>query len=298
VFKKILRQAYFILAFIFSKIVLLLPYKISVKSGGLLGLAAYYLVAGSRNITEENLAQSFPDKSAAEIKSIARKVFFNQGKNVFELFSFPKFSLKDIASIAELGNESRLSMQEALGKNKGVLIASAHCGNWEMMGASLSANGFPINVIARRIYIDGLNRMLVSFRNKKNVNVILRSGRNAAKEILRSLRNNEAIGMLIDQDTRVPGVFVDFFSRPAWTPSGLAVLALKTGASVVLALDVRLKDDRHKPVVTGPFDMINTGNFDEDVRRNTQLITAKIEEHIRKYPEQWVWMHQRWQTKQ
>ena len=102
--------------------------------------------------------------------------------------------------------------------------------------------------------------------------------------------------MLIDQDTDVPGVFVDFFSRPAWTPSGLAVLALKTGASVVLALDVRLENDKHTPILAGPIEMKRTDNLDRDVLDNTQAITELIEEHIRKYPSQWVWMHERWKT--
>jgi KDO2-lipid IV(A) lauroyltransferase len=114
--------------------------------------------------------------------------------------------------------------------------------------------------------------------------------------MLRSLRHNEAIGMLIDQDTDVPGVFVDFFGRPAWTPSGLAALALRTNAAVVLALDCRLPDDHHEVVVKGPIELIRTGNKDNDILENTRRISLMIEEHIRAYPDQWVWFHERWKT--
>ena len=102
--------------------------------------------------------------------------------------------------------------------------------------------------------------------------------------------------MLIDQDTQVPGVFVNFFSRQAWTPSGLASIALKTDAQVVLALDTRLPDDSHKAIITGPIELVRTGDHEKDVLENTGMITKLIEEHIRAYPGQWVWMHERWKT--
>ena len=292
--RKILRRGYYLFAALLAKCILLLPFTVAVKAGGLLGLAAYYVTAASRRRTIQNLAGAFPEKNAAEIRAIARSVFFNQGKNLFELFSFPKLSSEKMLSLCRIVN--RECMAEAFKKGKGVLIASAHCANWEMMGATLSLSGFPINVIARRIYIEELNDMLVRLRLSKGVRVILRSGRESAREILRSLRHNEAIGILIDQDTAVPGVFADFFGKKAWTPSGLSTLAMRTGASVVLALDVRLPGDAHEVVLSGPFDFERTGNDDADVARHTQLITKKIEDHIRLHPAQWVWMHDRWKT--
>lgn len=293
--KIIIRRIYYFLALFFSKIVIILPYRFAVLCGGGLGVAAFYCAREARALAVENLKNSFPGKSERDIAQLARLVFVNQGKNVFELFSFPKLGKNDVEAICKIKN--RECMVNALAGGKGVLIASAHCGNWEMMGAALSLSGFPINVIARRIYIEGLNRMLVSLRNSKGVRVILRSGKESAREILRSLRHNEAIGILIDQDTTVPGVFVNFFSRNAWTPSGLAILALRTGANVVLALDVRLPDDTHEVILSGPISIKKTGNMESDIIENTQLITTLIEDHIRAYPAQWVWMHNRWKTK-
>ena len=102
--------------------------------------------------------------------------------------------------------------------------------------------------------------------------------------------------MLIDQDTNVPGVFVDFFGRKAWTPSGLAVLALKTGAEVLVNVNQKLDKFGHKTVVSGPLTIEPSGDFDKDVVALTQKASSVLEEHIRKYPEQWVWFHERWKT--
>ena len=175
-------------------------------------------------------------------------------------------------------------------------MASAHCASWELLGAALSARGFTINVIAKRVYIERLNQMLLDLRSSKGLKIIFRSDSDSAKKMLKALRSGETLALLIDQDTEVPGVFVDFFSRPAWTPSGLAVMALKTGAPVIVALDTRLPDDTHRVVVTGPLELVRTGDHDRDVLENTAVITKIIEGHIRKNPSQWVWMHERWKT--
>ncbi|MCK9583003.1 MAG: lysophospholipid acyltransferase family protein [Endomicrobiales bacterium] len=292
--KAILRKLYYIAALLFSKAVLVLPYKLSVQIGALIGNVVFYFAVKARKITIENLEQSFRDKSKKEIRKIAKLVFENQGKNLFELFSFPKLTKERINSLVTIENLD--AFKKALSCGNGVLLASAHCGNWEIMGAALALSGMPINVIAKKIYIPQLNSMLIGFRQSKGENVILRSADNAARQMLRALRNNESIAMLIDQDTAVPGVFVNFFNKLAYTPSGLATLAIKTNASVLLAIDERLSDDRHK-VILEPIELKRTGNFDADVLNNTAHITQLIESHIARLPEQWVWMHERWKTK-
>jgi Kdo2-lipid IVA lauroyltransferase/acyltransferase len=293
--KKLIRQLYFYAGLLFSKIVLLMPYRAAVKAGGVLGSIAYHLVSEGRRDVEQHLAAAFPDWTASKVKETAKQVFVNMGKNLFELFSFPKLSGEKLFKVARIENVEAL--RKGLEKGKGVLIASAHCGNWEFIGATVARSGIPINAIARKIYIEGLNNLLVRMRNAVGEKVILRSGTSAAKDILRSLRSNETIGILIDQDTVVPSVFVDFFGRQAWTPTGLTTLALKTGAPVVLVLDLRMPDDTHKTICEGPLEIRKTDNHEADLVYNTQYITSLIEKHIRKYPDQWVWMHRRWKTK-
>ena len=292
--KDIVRQGYFAAAAAVALTVQLLPYKMAVIAGGILGRAAYYLAGKARKDTEAHLRDAFPSMPDGDLRTIAREVFANQGKNIFELFSFPKLNREKFAHIVTIENKD--AFHKAFAAGKGVLILSAHCANWEIMAAALAAEGVPLNVIARRIYIEGLNRMLVGFREQKGVKVILRSGRGSAREILRSLRHNESVGMLIDQDTDVQGVFVDFFGIKAWTPSGLAALALRTGAPVVAALDVRENNGRHTVKLAGPFELIRTGDQENDIIVNTQVFTRFIENHIRNNPAQWVWMHKRWKT--
>ena len=292
--KRIIRYFYYLAALFFFKVIQLLPYRSAVALGGWLGSVAYTALSDARNITERNLARAFPEKSDEEIRRIARRVFINQGKNAFELFSFPKLSKEKILELVKIDNVADL--RGPIEAGKGIIMPSAHCGNWEILGASFASLGLPVNVVARRIYIDQLNKMLVGFRESKGEKVILRSGRDAARMMLKALKNREIIALLIDQDTSVPGVFVDFFSRPAWTPSGMAVLAHRTDASVVLALGVRMPDDTHRAVVK-PVEIKRTGDMEKDILETTRQITGMIEDHIRRYPDQWVWMHDRWKTR-
>jgi KDO2-lipid IV(A) lauroyltransferase len=273
-----------------------MPFKFAVDLGGLLGGFGYHLAGKARSITEENLRLSFPEKSDIEIRNIAKQVFVNQGRNAFEVFYYPKLSKEDINNLVSVENETGYT--KACAEGKGVLMASAHCASWELLGAALSARGFVINSIAKRIYIEELNTLLLELRASKGLKIIFRSDSDSARKMIRALRAKETLALLIDQDTEVPGVFVDFFGRPAWTPAAVAVLALKTGAPVIVALDVRLPDGKHKVVINGPLETVRTGNYDADVLENTKIVTKIIEGHIRKYPDQWVWMHERWKTKQ
>jgi KDO2-lipid IV(A) lauroyltransferase len=164
------------------------------------------------------------------------------------------------------------------------------------MGASLAFWGYPINVIARKIYLEYWNTMMVSHREKVGMKVILRSDESSARDIMKALKKNELIGILIDQDTKVTGVFVDFFGRKAYTPSGFAAIALRSGAAVVGGFMIR-SGNRHVLRVTKPLELEHTGDKQKDVFVNTQLFTKMLEDIIREYPEQWVWMHSRWKTK-
>lgn len=293
--KKIRRKFYYYAAFVASKAVLVIPYGFAVKVlGTLFGKAAYYFAVSAARKAKKNLKDCFPEKTEAEIKAITKKIFINQGKNFFELANFPRIDssfLKGISSI-----ENRHLIKEGIKKGKGILFVSAHTGNWEITAAAVADLGVPVNVVAKKIYIKELNDMLVGYRTNKNVKVILRDAPDTARKLLRALKKGEIIAMLIDQDTSVPGVFVDFFGRPAWTPSGLAVMALRTGAQVLIGIDQRLEGLGHKTVVSGPLTAEPSGDFDKDVVNLTQKASKVLEEHIRKYPEQWVWFHERWKT--
>ncbi len=297
--KKYIRKCYFYAAWLFSKIVLILPYKFTVGFlSNFLGGLAYYVVADARNKARTHLTMCFPEKSQKEITKIIKTVFKYEAKNFFELLNFPKMSDKFFDSVAIMEQEQKDIFNRLLERKKGILALSGHIGNWEMLAAGV-AKHYPLNVIARKIYIEELNNMLVSYRNMKKVKVILRSELSSARKMLKALRNNEIIAMLIDQDTSVQSVFVDFFGRPASTPLGLASIALKVGTPVVLAVDKRLPDGKHKFVISDEIvPPETTGDFDTDVKNFTAKLTKTLEIFIKENPEQWVWFHERWKTKQ
>ncbi|MDR1942334.1 MAG: lysophospholipid acyltransferase family protein [Endomicrobium sp.] len=294
--KKIRRKIYYFAAFLTAKAVLFIPYRFSVSAlGSFFGMLAYYFSVSASIRARRNLKRCFPEKSKSEIRAIAKRVFINQGKNFFELANFPKMDSSFIKSIS--GIENVHLIKEAVKKGKGILFVSAHTGNWEITAAAVADLGIPLNVVAKKIYINELNDMLVDYRNSKNVNVILKDAPDTAKKLLRALKKGEIIAMLIDQDTKVPGVFVNFFGRNTWTPSGLAVMALRTGAEVLIGVDARVSDLVHKTIVRGPITVEPSGDFDKDVINLTQKASLELEDHIRQYPDQWVWFHERWKTK-
>jgi KDO2-lipid IV(A) lauroyltransferase len=154
--------------------------------------------------------------------------------------------------------------------------------------------GLPINVIARRVRIDGLEAFLAGIRKKNSVSVIYRD--ESAKELVDLLRNKKFVGIMPDQDMdSVSGVFVDFFGKSAWTPSGPAVLNLLTGAPIVPCFMVR-RSYGHEFLIEDPVEAIKTGDKKKDILDNTQRYTKVIEGYIKRFPEHWVWFHDRWKT--
>jgi len=294
--KRIRRKIYYYGAFLFSKIVLLIPYRFAICCAGtFFGRLAYYVSVSASIRAKRNLKRCFPQKSKKEIVAIAKQVFINQGKNFFELANFPRMDSAFLKGISSIENVHLI--REGIKRGKGILFVSAHTGNWEITAAAVADLGVPVNVVAKKIYIKELNDMLVNYRVGKNVNVILRDAPDTAKKLLKALKKGEIIAMLIDQDTKVPGVFVDFFGRKAWTPSGLAVLALRTDAEVLIGIDQRISDYGHKTIVKGPVKIDPSGDFDKDVLNLTQKASSVIEDYIRENPEQWVWFHERWKTR-
>ena len=297
--KKFVRKCYYYGAWIFSKLVLVLPYKFTTEIlSNLLGWLAYYIVIDARKKAEKHLAMCFPNKTSKEINQIVKIIFKYEAKNFFELLNFPKMSDKFFDSIAQMEQEQKNIFDKLLSRKKGLLVLSGHLGNWEILAAGV-AKHYPVNVVAKKIYIEELNNMLVRYRNMKNVKVILRSELCSARKMLKALKNNEVLAMLIDQDTSVQSVFVDFFRMPASTPLGLASIALKVGTPVVLGVDKRLSNGTHKFTISDEIiPAKSTGNFDIDVKNFTAKLTKYLEDFIRENPEQWVWFHERWKTKQ
>jgi Kdo2-lipid IVA lauroyltransferase/acyltransferase len=153
---------------------------------------------------------------------------------------------------------------------------------------------YNLSVIAAPIEPEQVNDMIVGLRAGMGVRTILRSRPGASRELVRVFKENRIMGILIDQDTDVESAFVDFMARPAWTPTAAASMALKFGAPVIFGYIQRNRDNRHTIFIEGPFELVHTGDREKDIITITAMLTKKIEDAIRRNPEQWVWMHRRW----
>jgi KDO2-lipid IV(A) lauroyltransferase len=186
---------------------------------------------------------------------------------------------------------------QALEEGRGAIAATAHCGNWEMLNAHIQVAGLPLTIAVRQLDSPGLDLLATAIRSRFGGEVVPR-GRDAGRRLVGALMRNRINGLLIDQDIRdVPGVFVPFFNRLAWTPSGAANLALRIGCPTLPTFIHRRPDMSHHIVIHPPLPVPSGGDFEDRVTELTAAATAAIERQIRAYPEQWVWMHRRWRTR-
>ncbi len=274
-----------------------MPLSLSVKLAGFLGRVGYYIDIESAAIARKNITRAYPQLAQKDVVKLAKDAYSNQGKNFAEFVSFPKYISKGLVKkyVEFVGREN---LAAAYSRGKGTIIITAHFGNWELLGASIVRQGFPVSVIARKFYINSINELITRNREIAGLKVILRATEYSARDIIRALRNNHFIGILIDQDTDVAGEFVDFFGYKAYTPIGPAAIALKTGCSVVYAFIERLNGGlKHRAVIEGPVELVRTGDEKNDIKENTRIFTKRIEDWIRRRPEQWVWYHKRWNKK-
>ncbi len=272
----------------------LLPRKVSMWMAAGLGRLAYLLLKKERGKTLSNLSIAYGgEKSEAEIVAMAKEVWVNLGKNGTEFAikmgqERPEEFFKDLEVI---GNEY---LQETFQKGRGILGLISHMGCWEGTALGLPMLGIPAYAIGKKLGNEKLNALLFESRAKKGVLTLARGS--SYKTILRVLKENNLVGILIDQDTDVRGVFVDFYGKPAYTPIGAAMLAMDSGAPVLPMFYLKKPDDTYAFIIEKEIPLAMTGNRRADMDENTRRFHAVIEKYIKKYPTQWVWMHNRWKT--
>ena len=274
----------------------LLPEGFALWMGRRLGSAGYHLDWEHRKVALQNLYLAFgQEKSASEIQGVARRAFQNLGMMAMEFFRIPRLSMEDFKKkVSVEGLDEALRLLE---KKKGGLLLIGHFGNWELMGFMSKVIGNPIMVIAKPMKKNRwVDQFITEIRNAAGLEVI--SNVKASRKVIRALSQNRVVGILIDQRAkRSEGVWADFFGRKAPTTPGLAVLALRTGAPVLPVFMVRNGFQNHRLLIKKPLELIRTGNFKKDVEANTQLFNQTLESMIRQYPDQWFWVHRRWERK-
>ncbi len=272
-----------------------LPRPVARSLAAMLARILYALMPKLRKTAEVNLRIAFPDWNEAQRKAVSRGMARNLGWMAAEFARFPRYSKGNIEQIVELdGHENFL---EGQGRGKGVLVLTGHIGAWELSSFAHALYGFPLHFMARPIDNKKLDDLVSRYRCLPGNRPILKN--ESARVILKILKESGTIGILADQNTMPEeAVFVSFFGKMASTTTGIARLALHTGAAVVPGYAVwdagiRKYRLRFEP----PVELLRTGDTERDVFENTQRFTKVIEEIIRKYPEQWVWVHGRWNTR-
>ena len=260
-----------------------------------LGILAFYLVARQREKALTNLRFAWKnEKTEGEIRAIARKVFKNLAMTAADVILFPKLNWETLQSWVFYDDEF-VRVNRILNDGKGILIMTGHIGNWELLAAAFCVMGYHGAVVGKRIYYEKYNEILVKLRESVRVRTIYRDG--SPKDMLRVLKSNHILGMLADQDVEsIEGIFVDFFGRPAYTATAPVKLALAAETAILPAFVIR-EGERYRLILEEPiYPEIIRGSKEETIQEFTERWSAIVERYIRKYPEQWAWMHDRWKT--
>ena len=273
-----------------------LPARTASRLGEAAGRAAFRLARKERRKALESLAVAFPEKTQAEREAIALTSFEHLGRCAFELACLPKFA-KSFDSWVEWPAADRERLERAARQGRGVVVVTGHVGNWELLAQYLAqAQSVGVSAVAKELVDPRLTALVDGFRARGKVRSVWRGpDGGGAKAILRVLKSGELLGILIDQDTDVPSVFVPFFGRPAATPRAAADLVLRTGAAVLVGFCLRKQDGAYR-ISIEEVAFEPTGEREADVVSLTARLTSRIEQAIRRVPAQWVWMHRRWKT--
>ncbi len=289
------RKLEYAAAWPFIKILGLMPRRLSRAFGISLGRAVYLLHVRLRRVGMRNLALAFPEKTEAERAAILRGVFTSLGRQLAELCQFPKYTPENVEQVVVY--DGLENYERAYARGKGVLFLTAHFGAWELSAFAHSLHGHWLHVVMRPMDNEYLDRLIQSYRTMHGNKTVGKD--DFVRGLLAAMKAGEVVGILMDTNMTPPqGVFVDFFGIPACTASGLARIALRTDAAVVPGFTIwdealgkyRLRFD---PAV----ELVRTGDLAVDIVANTQEFTQVIEAYVRKYPEQWLWVHRRWKTR-
>jgi KDO2-lipid IV(A) lauroyltransferase len=291
--KKMKHGGFYLLARFLIVLSRILPRRLVLIIFGFLGCAIFVLAGGLRRRALDNLRVAYGDSiSSRELNRLALRSFVELARNAAEAARLSGLSKRDIdRHVSVRGIEY---VDRALAAGRGLIAVTGHLGNWELIPVYFALRGIPVNVVARRLNDSRLDRLVVAYREKHGVRNIDRDS--GARAALRCLRRGEALGVLIDQDTRVDSVFVDFLGRPASTPSGPASLAMRTGAPVVPVATHRDRRGKHIIEIGEPIELITGGSGGEALRENTERLSKAVERFILRHPAQWVWIHERWKT--
>jgi KDO2-lipid IV(A) lauroyltransferase len=283
------------LAWPLIKILSLLPRPLSRAAAISLGWMVYLLHARLRRVGMRNLAMALPEKSRREHARILRGEFTSLGRQLAEVCQFPRYTKENVGRVVVYDGFE--NYERAAARGKGVLFLTAHFGGWELSAFVHSLHGHPMHVVVRNLDNVYLDRLIDRYRSMYGNTTVSKD--NFVRGLLEAMKAGEVVGLLMDTNMTPPqGVFVNFFGIPACTASGLARIALRTDAAVVPGFTIwdpvlRKYRLRFDPAVN----LVRTGDDEKDIVTNTQVFTKITEDYVRRYPDQWLWVHRRWKTR-
>jgi KDO2-lipid IV(A) lauroyltransferase len=260
-----------------------------------LGWLVYLAHRRLRRVGMRNLELAFPEKSPSQRRKILNGTFLSLGRQLAEVCLFPRYTRENVSQV--IVYDGFENYERAHSRGKGVLYLTAHMGAWELSAFAHSLHGHPLKIVMRGLDNPYLDALIQRYRTMHGNSVIDKD--NFVRGLLAAMKAGETVGILMDTNMTPPqGVFVNFFGVPACTASGLARIALRTDAAVVPGFTVwdpvlRKYRLRFEPAVK----LIRTQDEEADVVANTALFTKVIEECVRRYPDQWLWVHRRWKTR-
>ncbi len=248
-----------------------------------------------RAVAESNLRMALPELDSAQRAEIIRGVYRHLARVLLSVACMPRIHKGNVDQWMHY--EGFENYERAVRNGRGTLCLTAHLGNWELSAFTHALHGRPMYVMVRELdnrYLDGLLNRYRALTGNQPVRK-----QDASRVVLRALRNNEVVGVLADQNTAgEDGVFVDFFGVKASATSGVAKVAMRTGATVVPGFAFWNEQKRcHTLKFYPPVEMARSGDDEKDLVTNTQRCQAAIEQAIREHPDQWLWIHRRWKTR-
>ena len=244
-----------------------------------------------RDETIKNLGMAFPEKNQQQLELLAQKIFLHFSRFSVEHILMPKFYQKGFNGI--LGSANWEVLEKIFDRGKGVMVLTGHFGNWELLGTMIQYKGFPTWAIAAEMRNFKVDRLIQEHRLVTGGDIIFKD--NAKIEIPKVLKNGEIVYLLSDQDAGDTGVFVPFLGRPAATAIGPALFVLRNQSPLVYATAL-FKDGKYNLYFEEiPIPKVNK-NLRQAIQKVTELHVNRLEKDIRRYPEQWFWLHRRWKT--
>jgi KDO2-lipid IV(A) lauroyltransferase len=263
------------------------------RAGGIgarIGALGYRPLGIRRQVVERQIAAAFPGLSEKGVRRIALGAYEHLGRASIEAAILPRLGRDAVLDLFEGSNFG--VVEEAMRPKRGLIFVTGHVGNWELAGAYVAARGIPIDAIARRMKNPLFDRYLTDTRSQIGMRVV--HDADAVRQTPRALREGRAVAFLADQGVLgLASTFVPFFGRPAKTPRGPAVFALRLGVPIVFGAALRQPSGKYR-LVFEPIEVEHTDDRDKDIDAIVARYTATLERWVRRYPEQYFWHHRRW----